>query len=72
MSPAAPLQPRQRWHWPVAILLLTAAGTILGNRLADSRTGQVIAIFYGIGLMIVGLSGWWLFFSGGTRTRRWL
>ena len=72
VSPAAPLQPRQRWHWPVAILLLTAAGTILGNRLADSRTGQVIAIFYGIGLMIVGLSGWWLFFSGGTRTRRWL
>ncbi len=66
--------PRQRsgWRWPLAIVLLTSAGTVLGNRLADSRTGEVIAIFYGIGLTIVGLSGWWLFFSGGTRTRRWL
>ncbi|MFM7867082.1 MAG: hypothetical protein ACKPHU_22960 [Planctomycetaceae bacterium] len=49
---------------------MTAIGTVLGNRFSDSRTGQIIAIFYGVGIMIVSLSGWWLFFSGGSRLRR--
>lgn len=72
MSAATPrAKLRSRWVWPLGIFLLTAIGTVLGNRFSDSRTGQIIAIFYGVGIMIVSLSGWWLFFSGGSRLRRW-
>lgn len=67
---AQPAPKRPRWLWPVAIVLLTVMGTVIGNRLSDSRTGQVISIFYGAGFLIIGLAGWWLLFSGATLRRR--
>ena len=62
---------RLRWKAAAAIVLVCCLAAMIAWSVAPDRTILVIAMYYCVLSMIVGLTVWWLFFSGLKQSIRW-
>jgi hypothetical protein len=55
---------RFRWKTGLALFAVGAIGTVILNRSAASDTHRIIRTYEGVGITLVALIVWWVFFSG--------